>query len=307
MDDLPPEIAALIEQKRRADEPSAEDQARVGKSLATALGLPNTGWIGAESADAAATSGATATATSAVASTSTGIKVALVVAAVVTGASAVFVWRADVPAPDSQSSRAASAAWAAPKAQSEPGRSASARRASAPASGSNAVSAQPLKPETLAPPPAALAPLVHPESRPSRAPTHVRKQKSAPPPTASQTESPPLAAELDIREPGDSERSASSTARKEALLEEELALIEAASHALDTGETAAAMKALETHRSRFDAGFLSEERDALWIVALCSRGSTAEAAAARATFERRAPRSPLRVRIEKQCQNLGKQ
>jgi hypothetical protein len=116
-----------------------------------------------------------------------------------------------------------------------------------------------------------------------------------------------LAAELDIREPGDAERTASSAARKEALLEEELALIAAASHALDTGDTTAAMKALETHRSRFGAGFLSEERDALWIVALCSRGSASEAAAARARFERRAPRSPLRVRIEKQCQNLGKQ
>jgi hypothetical protein len=305
MADLPPEIAALIEQKRRADEPSTEDQARVGKSLATALGLPNTDWVGAESADAAATSGATATATSAVAST--GIKAALVVAAVVAGASAVFVWRADVPAPDSQSRRAASAAWAAPRAPSEPGRSASARRASEPASDSSAFSAQPLEPETLDTPPAALAPPVHPASRPSRALVHVRKQRNDPPPTAAQRESPPLAAELDIPEPGDAERTASSAARQEALLEEELALITAASHALDTGDATAAMKALETHRSRFGAGFLSEERDALWIVALCSRGSAAEAAAARATFERRAPRSPLRVRIEKQCQNLGKQ
>jgi hypothetical protein len=308
MDDLPPEIAALVEQKRRADEPSAEDQVRVGKSLATALGLPNTGWIGAEGADVAASHSASATATGAV--MSTGVKAALVAAVVVAGASAVFVWRGNGPAPDSrvQSMRGASAAGAEARAPFEPARSTSAtsaRRALEPASDSRANSARPEITETLDTPTAVPVQPVQSVSRPNRAPTYARKQGDAQP-TAPQLGSPPLAAEVDAPERGSSERAASSAAQSEAVLEGELALMAAASEALDNGDATAAMKELETHRSRFGTGFLSQERDALWIVALCKQGRAEEAAAARATFERRAPRSPLRVRIEKQCGKLGK-
>jgi hypothetical protein len=312
MDDLPPEIAALVEEKRRADEPSAEDQARVGKSLATALGLPNAGWTGTEGADVAASSGATTTATSAVTSAvmSAGVKAALVVAAVVTGASAMFVWRGGAPVPDSRlqsmRARAASAAGSVAVAPFEPARSSPPRRALEPASDRRADAARPIMPEPRDNPTATPAQPVPSGARPNRAAMHVRKQRDGAQPTASPLGSPPMAAALDASEPSNTEQPASSAAQPEDVLEGELALIAEASRALDVGDATAAMKALETHRSRFGAGFLREERDALWIVALCKQGSAAEAAAARASFERRAPRSPLRVRIEKQCKDSGK-
>jgi hypothetical protein len=58
---------------------------------------------------------------------------------------------------------------------------------------------------------------------------------------------------------------------------------------------------LKEHRRRFGAGFLAEEREAMWIIALCRAGRLSEAAQARAVFDRRAPRSPLRVRINAEC------
>jgi hypothetical protein len=82
----------------------------------------------------------------------------------------------------------------------------------------------------------------------------------------------------------------------------ELSLIQAASGALDAGDARAAMRTLEMHRRRFATGFLTEEREGLWIIALCQAGRMTEAAAARAEFERHAPRSPLRLRIETQCE-----
>jgi hypothetical protein len=90
------------------------------------------------------------------------------------------------------------------------------------------------------------------------------------------------------------------------LLEDELSLIQAASGALDAGDARDAMRTLEMHRRRFATGFLTEEREGLWIVALCQAGRVPEAAAARAEFERHAPRSPLRRRIETQCKAAAK-
>ena len=74
-----------------------------------------------------------------------------------------------------------------------------------------------------------------------------------------------------------------------------------ATRALDGGDLSAALRALEANRDRYRNGYLREERDAFWIVALCKQGRMAEADAARRAFELRAPRSPLRARIERQC------
>jgi hypothetical protein len=258
MDDLPPEIAALVEQKRRADEPSADDQARVAKSLAAALGLPNTGWGGPEAAEAAASSAAPTAASGAF----MGLKTALVTAVVViTGASAVFVWRGAAPAPDARRP-AMPAVDAAGRGASHPPPSAAADA--------------PAQPDTHQAPSATPTPASDSATRRDSPPARGRKQSK---------DSQPVAAERP----------------QEAALEGELALITAVSRALDRGETEPAMRLLKEHTTRFPAGFLGEERDALWIVALCKQGNVAQAAAARASFERRAPRSPLRVRIEKEC------
>jgi hypothetical protein len=117
----------------------------------------------------------------------------------------------------------------------------------------------------------------------------------------SQTDLAPSAVETGTQQSGRAGTKIASEPADESLLKGELSLITEASQALDTGDAKAAMRALQTHRSRFGTGFLREEREALWVVALCELGQTSKAVAARAQFDRSAPRSPLRVRIEKQC------
>jgi hypothetical protein len=241
------------------------------------------------------------------------VKAALVAAVVMTGAGAAFVWRGNSADsnPRSQSAPARSVSpietparvALEPAARSQPGsvdtapeslaRSALPMRDSAPAQAVPRPSAEPKRSNSSAEP-------VSAGSRVRRSPEVSSRQSRrlqpiaadpAPLPTAD-----PAVARVRRQAAGDP-----AIAARSDRLEGELSLITAASQSLDNGDTAAAVEALEAHRVRFAAGFLSEEREALWIVALCDEGRAAEAATARAAFERRAPRSPLRVRIETRC------
>lgn len=60
---------------------------------------------------------------------------------------------------------------------------------------------------------------------------------------------------------------------------------------------AGALRLLRTHRRRFPAGVLSEERDALWVEALHRRGRVDEARASFDAFARAYPGSVHRVRL----------
>jgi hypothetical protein len=298
MDDLPPEIAAWLEQARRADEPSEVDQARVGRTLARSLGLAPVGWTAAEASAKTAPGGGAATQAIGTASVGPVLKAALVAAIVATGAGAVFMWRGDAPA-------------ASPRAQSAQRSpvSAAARPETAPAphvgEPTRVVQAQPSADRST----------VSPESRPSEAATRSPIQSDAldmptaprvirstvKPSVDGRSLLPPKAAARGAWPPTSGVRGSQTTQPGNSLLEEELSLIAAASQALDGGDARAALRRLENHRSRFGAGFLTEEREGLWVVALCQAGRMPEAASARDEFERRAPRSPLRRRIATQC------
>jgi hypothetical protein len=330
MDDLPPEIAALIEQARRADDPSEVDQARVGRALATSLGLAPVGWTPAADASARlAASGAVATASTGTASVGPALKAALVVAAILaSGAGAVFMWRGTTPAASTRSqqsvaSSTVSAATNAVGAGRLPNRSSGLRITAAQPSGVSAAAraeAAPLlrtgaRTGVVQAQPFADQASVIPDARstdistrsPIRShhlatPTSPRMIRStATQPGDNESTPPPTAAKPGSQRPTSAVHNRQTEKSSSNLLAQELSLISAASQALDSGDARAALRTLETHRRRFATGFLTEEREGLWAVALCQAGRVAEAASARADFERRAPRSPLRRRIETQC------
>jgi hypothetical protein len=82
-------------------------------------------------------------------------------------------------------------------------------------------------------------------------------------------------------------------------LQAELELMRAAQRALQAGQPQAALEALHVHATRFEHGQLSEERTGLQLIAACSLGQPASAAAAR--YLRAAPRSVLRARLIEAC------
>lgn len=326
MAELPPDIEELVDQKRRADDPSQADQARVGRSLAAALGLPQTGWTAADAGNVAEAASGAVPATQAIgtATFGAGLKAALAAAIVLTGAGAVFVWRANPPTRDSrlQRSAAPSSVVAGTTAPEDPYERLAIRRATPLQQTPTGVVARP-KSAPLVPTPTRprvihAAPSPHAQTVDGEAPStqssaRSRARPDGAKPSASdpgiqsavsqtpETELAPSAAESGTQQSGRAEPKVVSKPADESLLKEELSLITEASQALDTGDGKAALRALLTHRSRFSTGFLREEREALWVVALCELGQTSKAAAARAQFERSAPRSPLRVRIERQC------
>jgi hypothetical protein len=74
-------------------------------------------------------------------------------------------------------------------------------------------------------------------------------------------------------------------------LSSESALLDAARTALERGDPAAALESLRKHRARFPAGSLSEERDALTVVALARAGRRDEARGAAERFQKQHPGS----------------
>lgn len=279
MNDLPPEIAELIERARSADDPSEADQARVGRALALSLGLAPVGWttvdLGTKGAKAVP-SGAAATHALGIASVGTGLKVALVAAIVAAGAGGVLMWRGNTPA-----------------AGLHPRHSVESKKVAADAP---AV----VSPELRSPDSLARSPI---RSDAAEMPGSPRATRSSVRHSADiESLASPKAAEIGARQPTSAVRNRQHELPNNNLLAGELSLIAAASQALDSGDARAALRTLEIHKQRFSSGFLTEEREGLWIVALCQAGRVSEAAAARADFDRRAPRSPLRRRIATQCE-----
>jgi hypothetical protein len=89
----------------------------------------------------------------------------------------------------------------------------------------------------------------------------------------------------------DDARSASDA--KARSLARERSFLEVARTALSRGDSQAALNSLEKHRAQFQDGKLSEERDALLVLALVGVGRSSDAERAAKFFERAYPRSLL--------------
>lgn len=84
-------------------------------------------------------------------------------------------------------------------------------------------------------------------------------------------------------------------------LAEELVLIRRAQELMAAEEPSEAYAVLERHRRRFAAGVLTEEREALAIIALCRLDRSVEAESRMVRFEKDFPRSPQTERIRAAC------
>ena len=87
--------------------------------------------------------------------------------------------------------------------------------------------------------------------------------------------------------------SAQAGTERDARLAEELTLVQTARTALVRGDASGALEAAETHRQRFPAGRLVEERESVAIQALVRLGRGEEARGRAADFERKYPTSIL--------------
>jgi hypothetical protein len=84
-------------------------------------------------------------------------------------------------------------------------------------------------------------------------------------------------------------------------VEGEVALLGAAQRALSSGQPKRALALLEQHRREFPSAALTQERNAVRIMALCKLGQAARARQEAAAFSRQSPESPLTERVRAAC------
>lgn len=87
----------------------------------------------------------------------------------------------------------------------------------------------------------------------------------------------------------------------ESSLSVETHLVRDATAALQRGDAAGALAALEDHARRFPHGVLAEERDAQRVLALCALGRTSEAKSRASRFAEQHPRSALTGKVRGSC------
>jgi hypothetical protein len=87
-------------------------------------------------------------------------------------------------------------------------------------------------------------------------------------------------------------------------LEGEMKLLRTADAALRRGDSAAALAALNKHAALYPTGVLSQEREGVRAIALCSGGSLSQGQNAAQRFLAHAAKSPLASRIRSAC-SLG--
>jgi len=87
-------------------------------------------------------------------------------------------------------------------------------------------------------------------------------------------------------------------------LEGEMKLLRTADAALRRGDSAAALAALNKHAALYPTGALSQEREGVRAIALCSGGSLSQGQSAAQRFLAHAAKSPLASRIRSAC-SLG--
>jgi hypothetical protein len=84
-------------------------------------------------------------------------------------------------------------------------------------------------------------------------------------------------------------------------LEGEMKLLRQADAALRRGDSAAALAAVNKHGALYPTGVLSQEREGVRAIALCSAGSMSQGQAAARRFLAQASKSPLSSRIRSAC------
>ncbi len=81
----------------------------------------------------------------------------------------------------------------------------------------------------------------------------------------------------------------------------EMRLVSRAAVEINGGHHRAAITLLRKHRRSFPGGIMSQERDGLEIIALCSSGQDARAKQKYSAFRRHSPNAPIMMRITKTC------
>jgi hypothetical protein len=84
-------------------------------------------------------------------------------------------------------------------------------------------------------------------------------------------------------------------------LEGEMKLLRQADGALRRGDSAGALAAVNKHAALYPSGVLSQEREGVRAIALCSAGSMSQGQAAARRFLAQAAKSPLSSRIRSAC------
>ena len=84
-------------------------------------------------------------------------------------------------------------------------------------------------------------------------------------------------------------------------LEGEMKLLRQADGALRRGDAAGALSALNQHAAQYPSGVLSQEREGVRAIALCSLGNAGQGQSAAVRFLSQAAKSPLASRIRSAC------
>jgi hypothetical protein len=276
---LGPDARALLGAAIDADDPSADDAARVRAKIAARIGVATAaGTAAGLSAKTAVASlppcaGAAATTTAGVGGTlagssALGAKIALAVVLAGAAGTGAVVLRDDVPM-RAQTAASSTATPARPRAASP---------ASAPVAGAATEESAP--PTAVAPPPIATR----------TAPEKDARSASVQAPPAPPSRPPPA---IRPREPA---RDSGGDA-----IAEEAMLLRSAQAALARGDGSSALIALEEHATRFPRGALQEEREAARVFALCASGRAVDARTAASTFVAANPRSVLAAQVRRTC------
>lgn len=84
-------------------------------------------------------------------------------------------------------------------------------------------------------------------------------------------------------------------------LDEEAASLAVARRALTSGDAKTALRKLKSHEKRFSGGLLEQEREVLYVQALCAAGQTQKAQRRAARFTKRYPGSPHTSMVRGAC------
>ncbi|MEO6420941.1 MAG: hypothetical protein ABIP39_16125 [Polyangiaceae bacterium] len=318
MSDLSPEAEALLEISRAGDDPTGRDRKRVRSALAgrIALGVAAGAAVatisktaasatvaGVASAAAGSASTATTAAGAATAATAGAVTTTAAAAAATTGGvgfasfgisafgakllvSAAIVGAVGAGTVTYTNHRAA---------QAEDAKTFEAKSAARPG-----FVAAPARPQSA---PLDLAKNLAPEATPPASLEAVPSVAMTTPPSSLRAASLPPTANTPVANApvASPPPAAAEPAPKASSLSDEIALLQDANAALQSGSAARALGILDEHARRFPHGTLSEEREASRVSALCKLGRVDEAHIEAAQFLRAHPRSPQVPAVRSAC------
>jgi hypothetical protein len=270
MNDLSGQARALIDVARTAEDPSAQDQARVRRALMMRVaGVTAATTLGSSTAaGAAAAGGAVGAATAGLAGIGWVGKTLIVAALGVAVTGGALVVTGHTP-------------WSSHRLPEQPANErplAGVELAAPNGSGTDDVQT----PNRAVSDPVADEPMPKP------------LESAAPPPVLAATRTiSPEASSSAPRAPGSVERGPD--------IEAELRLLREAQTALGSGRAERALEILDLHQSTFATGALREERMAARVFALCDLGRVEQARVEAARFLLEAPGSPLAARVRAAC------